>query len=134
MPISRAARATRTAISPRLAIKSRRITRRVRFAAFQERAQAFLAFGAGPLARDRVARKRQRRIVIGIAHVHDQLFRGGDRRRTRAQQLAYHAFDFDVELRDRDDPVHETDLFGAVRVEAFPGEKIRARLRAPDFR
>src|SRR5579863_5559486 len=124
MPSSRAARATRTAISPRLAI-SRRLITEACGAALEEGAQTLLSFWADALARDRLRRDRTRVVVLVVEHATYDELRRGDGRRSGSAQLGEPAIDGGVELGRRDDIVHEPNLPRACRAEALAGEEER---------
>ena len=137
MPSSRAPRAMRIAISPRLAMSRRRITRscQPRRPPLEKRAQPFLTFGRRALLRDR-ARREGRRFVVALPRQRRAPAPSPRRSRSapRCGVSSEHRVDRGVELVGRYDVVHEADPLRARGVEAFAGDEQRARLRRADLR
>src|ERR1700733_14899781 len=98
IPISRAARATRTAISPRLAISSRLITECGR-TALEKGVQALLTLGTDALLGDRLRRDRARVVVRGLQHAPNERLCRADRIRADGVEFGRPPPDRGIELR-----------------------------------
>src|SRR5579872_64270 len=151
MPIARQVRATRTAISPRFAIRMdlngrfRRTAQRPDWSAgaapslpagaalFEKRAQAFLSLFADALLRDALGgpcpRLLRRQSGNGLRDALSQARRAGAAR----AKLPHAALDRGLELRRWDRFVDQPDAQRAVGSEALARREQGARVRLPDL-
>src|SRR5690242_12183406 len=133
MPSRRAVRATRTAISPRLAMRilSNMLTRLdpVRRSLLQERVGALLTFAGYADARN--ARGRifgQSLIDRSIGYGCNEILRFRKRMRAALQQLIGQLPHASLQRFGLDDVMHEADAQRLLRIEALGGEEIAARI------
>src|SRR5712672_2267160 len=133
------ARMMRTAISPRLAT-STLLTRRartasrfcatldlgvpVRLALLEERGEAFLALIGAAQSGDGTRGELLHVLDGRPRHAVDELLAGGDRLRAGLEESVNPAIDDQIEVRDIDDLVDESDCARAFRIEGAAGEKI----------
>src|SRR5690242_10791775 len=135
MPISRQAAMTRTAISPRLAIKTELniVAHPCRAALFEEGADALLALRADPQVGDGGGGGGVGLVAAEGGDVAGEQLGGAHPGGAVLADVAQRRGDGVVQVSGGDDLVDETNRQRPLRIEALSGDEERARRSWPDL-